>query len=531
MKDMHEFNFETTPIVDIVNFIIIDAVNKNASDIHFDPAENYLKIRIRIDGELRDYAIINNKYKRNLTTRVKLLSGMNITESRLPQDGAIKSRIKGKDLDLRVASLPTNFGEKIVIRILDYSMSFEGIQTLGFTKENYEVILQMLANPNGIILVTGATGSGKSTTVYSMIQKLNKEETNIITVEDPIEMNIEGVNQIQVNSDIGLDFATVLRTILREDPNIILIGEIRDNETAKIAIRASITGHLVLSTLHTNNSITTIERLLDMDVERYLLSSSLKGIISQTLAKRLCNKCKKERPTTDTEKRIFKKALNIDIDKIYEPVGCSECRNGYKGRIALQEVLLINDEIRNAINNQVKREDLRAMIYQKGVKTLLQDGLLKVIDGITTIDEVFKLVDASDDESNVYGKEMQEIISKRQEAEKQKAIDEDKQLLKNHEQEKDRSINNEYKSLNQITKEQEQKLEETNKEVKYVPINKNTDKDDINKNVFTNIRENEFKPVEEINKIPSSTKEEKTLTKKENYTDDLINLINQGIFD
>ena len=390
---MREFNFTTTPIVDIVNDIIIDSVLRNASDIHFDPAEKYLKIRIRIDGELRDYAIIDNKYKRNLTTRVKLLAGMNITESRLPQDGAIKSVIQGKDLDLRVSSLPTSFGEKIVVRILDYSMSLQGIEYLGFTNENYNIIMDMLASPNGIILITGATGSGKSTTVYSMLQKLNKEETNIITVEDPVEMSIEGLNQVQVNSEIGLDFATVLRSILRQDPNVVVIGEIRDSETARIAIRASITGHLVLSTLHTNNSLTTIERLIDMDVERYLLSSSLKGIISQTLAKKLCPNCRVQRPATDMEKTLFKKVLGVDIEYTYDTGRCDHCHNGYTGRIALQEVLMINDEIREAINQNIDRVELRHLIYKKNVKTLLQDGLIKVLEGITDLKEVLRLVD------------------------------------------------------------------------------------------------------------------------------------------
>ncbi len=393
---MREFDFTTTPIVDIVNDIIIDSVVRNASDIHFDPAEKYLKIRIRIDGELRDYAIIDNKYKRNLTTRVKLLAGMNITESRLPQDGAIKSVIEGKDLDLRVSALPTSFGEKIVIRILDYSMSLQGIEYLGFTGDNYKIIMEMLNSPNGIILITGATGSGKSTTVYSMLQKLNKEESNIITVEDPVEMSIEGLNQVQVNSEIGLDFATILRSILRQDPNIILIGEIRDSETAKIAIRASITGHLVLSTLHTNNSLTTIERLIDMDVERYLLSSSLKGIISQTLAKRLCPRCRIQRPANETEKILFKKALGINIETIYEAGNCEHCHNGYTGRIALQEVLMINEEIRDAINKGIDREELKHLIYKKNVKTLFQDGLIKVLEGITDLKEVFRLIDYDD---------------------------------------------------------------------------------------------------------------------------------------
>ena len=406
---MREFDFLNTPIVDIVNEIIIDSVKRNASDIHFDPMENYLKIRIRIDGSLIDYAIIENKYKRNLVTRVKLLAGMNITESRLPQDGAIKTTLEGMDLDMRVSALPTSFGEKIVIRILDYSMSLKGLETLGFTDENYKLILKMIANPNGIILVTGATGSGKSTTVYSILQRLNREETNIITVEDPVEMNIEGINQVQVNPEIGLDFASVLRSILRQDPNIVLIGEIRDSETAKIAVRASITGHLVLSTLHTNNSLTTIERLIDMDVERYLLASSLKGIISQTLAKRLCKKCAKKRPTTEAEKKIFKKSLGLDVNEVYEPGKCEECHNGYKGRIALQEVLLINEEIRDAINKDEDRHALRKLIYQKGVKTLLQDGLIKIMNGVTTFEEVFKLVDLDDDVDDVFSAKANEL--------------------------------------------------------------------------------------------------------------------------
>ena len=406
---MREFDFLNIPIVDIVNEIIIDSVKRNASDIHFDPMENYLKIRIRIDGSLMDYAIIENKYKRNLITRVKLLAGMNITESRLPQDGAIKTTIEETELDMRVSALPTSFGEKVVIRILDYSMSLKGLETLGFTDENYNLILKMIANPNGIILVTGATGSGKSTTVYSILQRLNREETNIITVEDPVEMNIEGINQVQVNPEIGLDFANVLRSILRQDPNIVLIGEIRDSETAKIAVRASITGHLVLSTLHTNNSLTTIERLIDMDVERYLLASSLKGIISQTLAKRLCKKCAKKRPTTEAEKKIFQKSLGIEINEVYDPGKCEECHNGYKGRIALQEVLLINEEIRDAINKDIDRHTLRKLIYQKGVKTLLQDGLIKIMNGVTTFEEVFKLVDLDDDVDDVFSSKASEL--------------------------------------------------------------------------------------------------------------------------
>src|SRR5574344_1615473 len=384
----HEFDYENMPIVDLVNAMIKDAVAKRASDIHFDPTPDVLNVRIRIDGELIKYAEVPATVKKNLATRVKIISGMNITETRLPQDGAIKMTYDEKPLDMRVSALPIVDGEKIVIRILDYSRSLEGLEVLGFTKDNLEKVNRIISSPNGIILVTGATGSGKSTTVYSMLQKLNKISTNIITVEDPVEMKIPGLNQVQVMSDIGLTFASALRSILRQDPDVIMIGEIRDDETARIAVRASITGHLVLSTIHTNNSLNTIERLLDMDVERYLLGTALIGIVSQRLTKKLCPKCRKARPVTKYEKIVFKKALGIDVKEIYEPVGCKECIGGYKGRIALHEVLLLNQDIRDAIINNIKKEELRNLVYDKdNTKTLLEDGLVKIINGSTTIEE------------------------------------------------------------------------------------------------------------------------------------------------
>lgn len=391
------FDFNKMPIADIVNDIIIDAVNKGASDIHFDPHDEVLKIRIRVDGILQNYADVPNLFKNNLITRIKIISGMNITETRLPQDGAIKQVLNNLNLDMRVSSLPTKKGEKIVIRILDYSMSLKGIEYLYFNESNYQKILKMINNPNGIILVTGATGSGKSTTVYSFLQKLNVEGVNIITVEDPVEMDIEGISQVQVNSDIGLDFSTVLRSILRQDPNVIMIGEIRDSETARIAVRASITGHLVLSTLHTNNSLNTIERLLDMDVERYLLASALTGIVSQKLARKLCPKCRVKRETTPYEKKLFKAVIGQDVDFIYVAKGCPECSSGYRGRIAIHEVLLINQDIRDAISDGIKKEKLRELVYNSDVITLLQDGLYKVVGGFTTFEEILKLIELDDE--------------------------------------------------------------------------------------------------------------------------------------
>jgi type IV pilus assembly protein PilB len=393
-----EFDYEKIPVVDLVNEIIADASNKNASDIHFDPTPTILKIRIRVDGELVDYANVPPSVKNPLITRIKIISGMNITESRLPQDGAIRNVINGKNLDLRVSTLPIVYGEKVVIRILDYSMSTEGLESLGFSKQNYDKVKKLIETPNGIILITGATGTGKSTTVYSMLQILNTSERNIITVEDPVEMKLSGINQVQTMSEIGLTFANALRSILRQDPDVIMIGEIRDDETARIAVRASITGHLVLSTIHTNNSLNTIERLLDMDVERYLLGSALAGVISQRLVKKLCPKCRSSRPATDYEKNVFKKVLNMDITDIYTPVGCSECYKGYKGRVAIHEVLTIDQHIRDAITNNIRKDDLRKIVYDKGKTiTLLEDGLLKVIEGLTSFEEILRVIDIDDD--------------------------------------------------------------------------------------------------------------------------------------
>ena len=398
---LRTFEYQKVPVVDIVNEILVDASKRGASDIHFDPYDEYLLVRIRIDGDLVDYTQVPNSSRDYLVTRIKTISRMNITESRRPQDGAIKATIKGVDLDLRVSSLPVSGGEKIVIRILDYSRSMAGLQDLGFSEDNYKKILEMISVPNGIILVTGATGTGKSTTVYSILQYLNRSNTNIITVEDPIEMDIKGINQVQVNSQIGLTFASALRSILRQDPNIIMVGEIRDNETAKIAVRASITGHLVLSTVHTNNSLNTIERLIDMDVPKYLLAASLEGIVSQKLARKLCNNCKIKRKTTEYEKEIFKAMTGKDVLEIYDTEGCEECNGGYKGRIAIHEVLRINQEIRDALSNNVSKEELREMVYGSDVVTLLEDGLNKVISGETTFGEVMTLIELDDDEKMI----------------------------------------------------------------------------------------------------------------------------------
>ena len=402
---MVSFDFAKTPITQVADYIIIAASKKGTSDIHFDPREDGLMVRFRIDGDLQDYTLVPKSYEKNLTTRLKLLANMNITETRLPQDGAIKGEFGGEYLDMRVSCLPVSEGEKIVIRILDYTRSLQGIDSLGFNEKNLEKIKRMMRVPNGIILTTGATGSGKSTTTYSILQGLNNPETNIITVEDPIEMNIQGINQVQVNAEIGMTFAAALRSILRQDPNVILIGEIRDSETAQIAVRASITGHLVISTIHTNNSLATIERLLDMDVERYLLSTALTGIISQRLAKQLCEHCRYQRETTQYEKKVFKRFMGKTVNTIWaaNEEGCENCRKGYHGRIAIQEVLELDDEIRAAISNEhIEKDELAKMVYTTKTITMLQDALGKALDGITSFEEVYRCIEIESEDSGHY---------------------------------------------------------------------------------------------------------------------------------
>ena len=493
--NMVAFDFERTPITQIADYIIITASKNNTSDIHFDPREDGMMVRFRIDGDLQDYTYIPKTFERNLTTRLKILANMNITESRLPQDGAIKGDFGGKYLDMRVSCLPLNEGEKIVIRILDYTRSLQGIDSLGFNPENLVKLKRMMGVPNGIILVTGATGSGKSTTVYSILQGLNKPEINIITVEDPIEMNIQGMNQVQVNAEIGMTFAAALRSILRQDPNVILIGEIRDSETAQIAVRASITGHLVLSTIHTNNSLSTIERLLDMDVERYLLSTALTGIISQRLAKQLCMKCRFERETTKYEKKVFKKFMNKDIEKIYDanPNGCKACRKGYKGRIAIQEVLELDEEIRNALNNtKLSKEELSDMVYTNKTITMLQDALGKCIAGLTSFEEVYRVIEIETDpedgsENESLTKSMGEDVEvenntttdKKDEESKEKIPSETKEETKQDSNTSD--ITEKVEEKIEVPKNSENKVEE--KEVKAESEKKPEDKVEPNNNI------------------------------------------------
>ncbi len=382
---------DDSPIVRLVNQLLSNAIAEKASDIHIDPQETKLLIRFRIDGMLRTERQLPKHMQNMLIARIKILANLDITEHRVPQDGRIKTNVDFRPIDMRVSTLPTIFGEKVVMRILDLSSALNDLKQLGFNKVNLRRFGEMIEQPNGIVLITGPTGSGKSSTLYAALNKLNTEEVNIITVEDPVEYQLEGINQIQVNPHVGLTFAAGLRSILRQDPNIIMVGEIRDKETAEIAIRASLTGHLVLSTLHTNDSISTITRLIDMGVEPFLVASSIVGIVAQRLVRRVCRDCAREEEPTKREQLIFSKR-GLTLDKVLRGRGCASCNmTGYKGRVAIHEVLTVTEEMKKQVLNDESLAKLKETARKDKTIFLLDDGLLKVKQGMTTTEEVLRV--------------------------------------------------------------------------------------------------------------------------------------------
>ncbi|MEF2966357.1 GspE/PulE family protein [Paenibacillus sp. M1] len=381
---------EQSPVVRLVQQMIEQAVRLGASDIHVDPMDTQLSIRYRIDGMLRSERSIPKSMQGVITARLKILGNLNIAERRLPQDGRIKTIIDGKQIDIRISSLPTVHGEKIVMRLLDLATGVKSLDKLGMTEHNLALFRRMIEKQHGIVLLTGPTGSGKTTTLYSALQHLNREHANIITIEDPVEYMLEGVNQMQVHPAAGLTFAKGLRSILRQDPNIIMVGEIRDFETAEISVRASLTGHLVFSTLHTNDAVSTIVRLKDMGVEPYLISSSLIGIVAQRLVRRICPDCAASY-VPDVKEKIYLERLGIKADKLYHGTGCGSCgKSGYRGRMAIHEVLWIDDELREHIVNGVPITELRRHAAKQGMKTLFEDGIAKIMSGQTTLTEILR---------------------------------------------------------------------------------------------------------------------------------------------
>lgn len=383
---------EDSPVIKTVNALLQDAVDRRASDIHFDPQEKYLAVRIRVDGEMRELKRLPKNSQQAVTSRLKIISSLDITETRLPQDGRAMLSNGGRVVDLRVSILPTIHGEKIVIRILDRTIGIRSLDEFKFEETLLQNFRKLLKQPHGIILVTGPTGSGKSSTLYAALQELNTSEVNIITVEDPVEFQLEGINQVAVNSSIGLTFASGLRSILRQDPNIVMVGEIRDKETAEIAIRASMTGHLVLSTLHTNDSVGTINRLIDMEVDSFLVANALEGVLAQRLVKKVCTSCKTKVKVTDQE-RIFLEEHGCFETTLTKGKGCAKCGySGYQGRIAIQELLMMTAELRRMVTNQATNDDLFHYVTEQTMRFLIDDGLDKIRAGETTVEELVKVV-------------------------------------------------------------------------------------------------------------------------------------------
>jgi type IV pilus assembly protein PilB len=382
------------PVVRIVNQLLREAVADRASDIHFEPEETQVRVRYRVDGVLQDVAALPKNSQAGLTSRIKVMADMDITERRRPQDGRIALRIDGQPLDLRVATLPTPLGEGIVIRILNSGMSFHSIDSLGLSESNYTKLVRMLHRPYGCILIAGPTGSGKTTTLYAALQSINDPRRKITTIEDPIEYRMEGLSQVAVNPRVGLTFAAGLRTLLRFDPDVVMVGEVRDPETASIAVRAALTGHLVLSSIHTNDAPSALTRITDMGVESYVTSSALLGAVAQRLVRQLCHKCKK--PAKISEEVLL--AAGFDSSelaglKIFEPVGCDACRStGFIGRIGVFEIMEMDDEMTRLFLKNAPAEELRALAISKGMVTVRRDALDKVAQGLTSLAEVDRAV-------------------------------------------------------------------------------------------------------------------------------------------
>lgn len=381
------------PIIKLVSLVILEAFRNRASDIHLEPMAKKFRIRYRIDGVLHEVESPPKRLQAAIVSRIKIMSNMSIAEKRIPQDGRIQINVMGRDLDLRVSTIPTNHGESVVMRILDKEGLMLGLPQLGFLSDDQQTFERLIGMSDGILLVTGPTGSGKTTTLYACLNQINRPDRKIITVEDPVEYQLSGVNQVHVRSDIGLTFSAALRSILRQAPNIIMIGEIRDMETAEIAVNASLTGHLVFSTLHTNDAPSAITRMMDIGVKPFLVASSTRGIMAQRLVRKICSSCKEEYQPSDLELRLLgPHAEQVREAKLYRGAGCADCSGtGYKGRWGVFEIFAINDEVRHMIYEQVTAADLRRKARELGMRTLREDGLRKALAGMTTLQEVLRV--------------------------------------------------------------------------------------------------------------------------------------------
>ena len=382
---------DEAPIIRLVNSLFSQAVKERSSDIHIEPFETSMQVRFRVDGVLKEIVKPPKRFQNTIISRVKIMAGLNIAEKRLPQDGRIRLKIAGKDIDVRVSTVPTTYGERIVMRLLDRSSVLRDLDTIGFSPRNYAVISQLITKSHGIILVTGPTGSGKTSTLYGCLAKINSPDLNILTIEDPVEYQLKGIGQVQVNAKISLTFAGGLRSFLRQDPDVIMVGEIRDKETAEIAVQASLTGHLVLSTVHTNDAPGAVTRLVDMGVEPFLVASSLIGVLAQRLVRTICPKCPEQYVPTPEELR----GIGVDpkrVTTLTRGKGCAFCQgSGYRGRTGIYELMLIDDEVRQLILKNVDSGTLKHKAREKGMITLLEDGAEKVLAGITTCEEISRV--------------------------------------------------------------------------------------------------------------------------------------------
>lgn len=385
---------DQTPVVKLLNSLLVRGYSTGVSDIHIEPYEEKLLVRMRADGQLIDYVTLQKQLHAPLIARAKIISGMDIAEKRLPQDGHFKTTIEGFEMNVRASVIPTIYGEKAVLRFLNTSAVIDRAETFGMDDENYQKSLEILKNPHGIVYITGPTGSGKTTTLYLMLERLVQKQINIVTIEDPVEKNINRVNQMQVNNQAGLTFEAGLRAVLRQDPDVIMVGETRDNQTAQISVRSAITGHLVLSTLHTNDAVSAIVRMEDMGVEPYMVANSLVGVIAQRLAKKLCPHCRRQRAATAEEKQL----LGRDVESVWEAPGCHLCnRTGYKGRVAVHEVIVIDKALRRMISERREVDDIYAYVQKEQHATTLRGGLLRLVrDGVTDVGELMRLTYGSD---------------------------------------------------------------------------------------------------------------------------------------
>jgi len=383
-----------SPVIKYVNYLIASAVKEGASDIHIEPGENRLRIRVRIDGILFEHKAPPLQMHAAIVSRLKIMANLDIAERRLPQDGRIRAAVHGRTVDLRVSTLPITHGEKCVIRILDNRSILVGLENLGMWNDTLEAFRREILKPHGIVLVTGPTGSGKSTTLYSALQVMDGDRLNISTVEDPVEYELGVTNQVNVHDSIGLSFSAALRSLLRQDPDVIMLGEIRDEETARIAIQASLTGHLVLSTLHTNDAPSSVTRLINIGIEPYLISAAVNAAIAQRLVRKICDNCKV--PVTDLKKPVveYLRRYGVDTDQLYQGAGCDKCRQtGYKGRLGIYEMMEMNDELRDLITSNPTLGDLRRATKEMGMRTLREDGLQKVAAGMTTVEEIMRVTE------------------------------------------------------------------------------------------------------------------------------------------